>query len=253
MTIDFKSFTDELMNISNVLKDYLQEVRRRNPSVSESALSKKMNIPVTTFNRLINGYSKPSTVTMLKLMQFIPELSASLPEEVAKVLKVTLQKKNSKYAGKDVEILLYDKNNFFCWVLASSDRGVTKEDIMYLLGYSGIKALDLLEKEGVLLKNKENYYQLTEPNKNIVLSLSLIKNHVISLMEQYNCNNIDNNYIHYLVNTLNEEGVRKVMKVHQETHRKVQEIMGDSRFAGDIPLFSLACSDLLADSTGGMQ
>ena len=65
-----------------------------------------MDIPPTTFNKLLNGYSKPSVNTTLKLSQFIPELKKSLPEEVLQMLKLTMNKEDFESMGKALATFL---------------------------------------------------------------------------------------------------------------------------------------------------
>jgi len=97
--------------ISEILREFLIEERQKNPAINETAISKKIGIPPTTFNRLLNGYSKKASLsTIIKLIQFIPELKKNLPEEVVKVFEVTMEKKTSEYmGGQMLETLLYDK------------------------------------------------------------------------------------------------------------------------------------------------
>ena len=59
---------------SEILMAYLAEEQNKNPSTSETAISKKMNIPPTMFNWLANGHSKPTAKTLSKLLVFIPQL-----------------------------------------------------------------------------------------------------------------------------------------------------------------------------------
>ena len=66
---------------SEILRAYLAEEQNKNPSTSETAISKKMNILPTTLNRLANGHSKPPAKTLSKLLVFIPQLKKSLPHE----------------------------------------------------------------------------------------------------------------------------------------------------------------------------
>ena len=235
-------------NMSNILREYLLSEQKKNPSLNETILSKKMDIPPTTFNRLINGYSKPNIITMLKLIQFIPELRESLPPEINTLLTVSLKKrKNDEYIGTEIEALLYDKNNFICWSLASLGKGVTKEKIKEILGDSGVNSLEFLEKKQIISKSEELYYKATEKHKKIVLSFQLLKSHVQFLTEQYKLHNIDNNYIHYLISNLSKKGVKEVMKVHLEAHKKVQDIMDTEEYKGNISVFSVSCSDILSD------
>ncbi|MCZ0932158.1 MAG: hypothetical protein OXJ52_03285 [Oligoflexia bacterium] len=47
-----------------------QKEKQKNPYINEASISKKMDIPPTTFNRLVNGRSKPAVQTLLKLSRF---------------------------------------------------------------------------------------------------------------------------------------------------------------------------------------
>ena len=69
-----------------------------------------MGVPSSTFNRLLNGNSNPSLDTILKLSHFIPELKELLPEKIAILLKITLERKNTEYITQSLETLLYDKD-----------------------------------------------------------------------------------------------------------------------------------------------
>jgi len=233
-------------DFSEILREHLFEERRKNPLANETTISKKMNIPPTTFNRLLNGYSKPSVNTILKLSRFIPELKKSLPKEVMNMFEVTLAGQSLQYIGHVLESLLSDKNLFLCWVLAFSKKGITEEEIKESFGQPGISALKTLEKENIISKDESGCYRVIEKNKSAIFSFRLIKAHLIFLAEQYNPDNSRNNYIHYWVESLSREGREKVMRAHQEFHRVIRKIMEDERNKGDLPVFSIACGDMLS-------
>ena len=232
---------------SEVLRDYILEERKKNPSANGISISKKMNIPPTTFNRLLNGHSKPSANTLSKLLQFIPELKKSLPDEISKILKVTLERENKQYVEEALETILSDKYAFFCWALAFSEKGITEKAIRENFGRQGLRSLKVLVEKNMLSKDKYNIYKVTEKDKDTILSFRLIKAHLIFLVEQYRPHNLKRNYIHYWVEFLNEKGFKKLMEAHQEFHRTVGKIMDDKDNQGDIPVFSTGCSDMLLE------
>ena len=129
-------------NLSEILRDYVSEQRQKNPFVNETTISKKMDIPPTTFNRLVNGHSKPSSKTLSKLLQFIPELRNSLPKEISQILQVTLERENKEHIEETLEILLSDKYLFLCWVLSFSETGTTEEEVIKSFGQQGRIALE---------------------------------------------------------------------------------------------------------------
>ena len=231
---------------SEILREYLVEERQKNPAINGTAISKKMDIPPTTFNRLLNGHSKPSAGTLSKLLQYIPELKKALPKEISRILKVTLERENKQYIEEAVETILSDKYTFFCWVLAFSDKGITEKEIRDNFGRQGLTALKTLVEKDILSKGENNIYTVTEKDKDTILSFRLIKAHLMFLTELYKPNNLSKNYIHYWVEFLNDKGYKKLLEAHREFHRKIGQIMDDKDNQGDIPAFSVACSDFFS-------
>ena len=234
-------------NFAKILRDYLEEEQKKNPFANETTLAKKMDIPPTTFNRLLNGYSKPSVNTALKLSQFIPELKKSLPEEVLQMLKATMNEEDFKSMGKALATFLSEKHFFLCWILAFSNKGITEEEIEDHFGKEGIRALKTLEQNGLLLQEEDSHYRVNTEGeyKGTGLSFKLIKTHLIFLAKQYKPDNSKNNYIQYWVESLNEKGQQELLKVHHEFHKRVRKIMNNKNNRGNIPIFSIACSDSL--------
>ncbi len=232
--------------IAEILREFLIEERQKNPSINETAISKKIDIPPTTFNRLLNGYSKKASLTtIIKLIQFIPELKKNLPEEVVKMFEVTMEKKTSEYMGQMLEALLSDKYLFICWALAFSKKGITEDEIRESFGEHGLLALETLEKKNIVAKNERGSYRIRELDKKITFSFQLIKAHLIFLAEEYKPGNLQTNYIQYRVDYLNEKGRDQLMQAHKEFHRKTQRIMSDKENKGDTPYFSAGFSDAL--------
>ena len=230
-----------------VLRDYVLEEKQKNPSVNETAIAKQMAIPPTTFNRLVNGHSKPAVSTLLKLSQFIPELKTLLPEEMMKIFKVTLEKEDLEYVGETLEALLSDKNIFLCWLLAFSDKGITVDEIRNHFGYMGVRAIKILEGKKII-ENEGGHYKVKEKNKYVIFSFRLIKAHFLFLAEQYNSDNIKSNYICYEMGFVNKEGKKELIQAHRNFHKKIQKIINDEKNKGDEPAFSISCSDSLLGS-----
>ena len=233
---------------SEILRNYLIKEQKKNPSINGTIVSKRMGVPPATFNRLLNGNSSPSLNTILKLSQFIPELKEQLPETAAKLLKVTLERKDAEYINQISEILLYDKDIFLCWLLAFSPEGVTLPKVRECLGQKGINAIKTLEENKIVSKCDNGHYKLTEAKKDTILSFRLIKAHCTFLIEQYKPDSLNKNYIHYWADFLNDEGRRKIMKIHQETHRKIVKVMEDENYKGNTLVFSISCSDTLTET-----
>ena len=232
-------------DFSENLRDYVSKEKQNNPYINETALSKKMGIPPTTFNRLINGHSKPTAKTLSKLLNFIPELKSSLPKEISQILEVSLEREQRTYVEDTLAVLLSDKYIFLCWSMAFSDEGVKREEIEKYFGWKGLSALSALLEKDILIKDDKDFYKIKDKDKNTIFSFRLLKAHLLFLAEQYKPDNLKNNYIHYWVGFLNTQGEKKLMKAHQDFHRVVRGIMEDEENKGNRPIFSIACSDWL--------
>ena len=129
--------------------------------------------------------------------------------------------------------------------MAFSEQGATRKEIEKNFGWKGLLALKKLVSKKILSEDKKGFYKVIEGNKDAILSFRLLKAHLMFLAEQYKPDNIRNNYIHYWVEFLDEESRRKLTKAHREFHRTVRSIMENNKGKGDIPVFSIACSDSL--------
>ncbi len=230
-----------------ILRDFVLEQKQKNPAVNETVISKKMDIPPTTFNRLVNGHSQPSSKTLSKLLPFIPELKNSLPKAISQILQVTLERENREYIEETLETLLFDKYCFLCWALSFSEKGITKEEVMKSFGQQGCAALETLVKKNIVSSNGNNAYKVKENNKDTVLSFHLIKAHLMFLAEQYKPNNPSSNYIHYWVESVSKKAKKELLQAHRDFHRAVRKIMDSDESKGDELVFSVACSDSLLE------
>ena len=241
-------------NFKNTIRDYLSDKKKINPRINEAWISRKAGIAPTTFNRILNGHSKPNITNFFKLLQVIPNLKNSLPKEVTQVLEVTLEAQEnigSQFVDNTMETLLQDKYCFFCWALSFSDKGISVEEMRDNFGLKGVTALRKLLDKKVIEKTESDRYRVIDKNQDTALSFQLIKAHLMFLIEQYKLDAVENSYVHYSMNFLNKEGKRKLMKLHCDLHKQVRSLMEDEKNKGDIPVFSLSCADHLLESEKG--
>ena len=225
---------------SDILKDYVLERKKRNPNISGSQIAKNLGISHATFYRMLNYNAYPSVKNLLKLCKSVPKLKSLVTEEM---LEVTRESKTGKYMGEELESLISKKHLFIAYALALSAHGVTKEEILYCLGYEGMRALKVLIKRNFVIKKEDSRYRAVEMDKGIVLSFEVLKKHIQVLAGEYKLDNVANNYIYYKMETLNKEGIKELVQVHKETHRKVQQIMEKEKYKGDVPIFSVGFFD----------
>ncbi len=234
-------------NFQEILRNYVSDRKKKNPSTSENSLSREFGVSSTTFNRLLNGYSEPSLETILKISRFVPEVEKFIPRDL-RPMQVATQRRNFNPLEESVETLLYDKYSYLCWVLSFSEKGITEKEVQTHFGELALDGLKSLEENKIIKKNEKGYYKVIDRSKDTILSFKLIKNHLMFLVEQYKPSDSNKNYVHCWTEFLNEKGMKKVMYLHQEMHRKIQEVLDDDECKGDIPVFSIGCSDRIGTS-----
>ena len=130
-------------------------------------------------------------------------------------------------------------------MLAFLNKGIKADDIKDQFGKEGLKALGILEKQAVIVKDSKGYYKVRDKSRHAIFSFELIKSHFLFLAKKYNAENIRSNYISYEVESLNEEGKKELIETQREFHKRIQKIMNDEKNKGDEPVFSITCSDSL--------
>ena len=228
-------------NISDILKDYVSQRKKVNPHISKSQIAQTLGISQPTLHRMLNYNAHPNVHNLLKLCKSVPKLKSLVTE---KILEVTRESKTGKYMGEELESLISKKHLFIAYALALSSHGVTEEEIFYCLGHEGVKALEDLREENVVIKKDDNRYRATE-DKGIVLSFEVLKKHIKIWAEEYKPKNFENNYIFHQMETLNDEGRRELYQIYKDAHRKVQRLMEDEKYKGDIPMFAVGFVDML--------
>lgn len=234
MEIDIRQF-------SEILKEYVTEKQKVNPTLSESQIAHKMGIHPSTLNRMMNYRVHPSFKSISTLCEFIPKMRKFIKNTVA---DVNSESETSEYVGDELENLLENEHLFITYALAISCRGVTEDEIIYCIGHTGQKALLTLVNKGFVKKAEDNRYRATNVNKGIVLSFEILKKHVLVLAEKYKPNNFGNNYVYYKTETLNKAGFKELQKIYKEAHRKVQRLMEKEEYQGNIPTFAVGFCDM---------
>ena len=230
---------------ATILKDYVSERKKFNPTISESRIAHNLGVSQATFHRMLNYNTYPSVRNLLKLCKSIPKLKILVSDDMLTEMR------GKKYMGKELESLLFRRSLFITYALALSTHGVTEAEILYCIGYKGKKALKTLLEKGFVEKTEDEIYRATEQEKNIDLSFSVLKRHLKILVGKLKQSDTDNNYICYKTETLNKTGIQKLNEALKEAHIKIKTIMENKKHKGGIPAFAALFSDIffLSDST----
>ena len=215
--------------------------RKINPKISESQIARNLEVSNTTFYRMLNYHTYPSVKNLLKLCKFIPKLKTLVTEEILEVIR---ESKNGQYMGIELENLLCRKSLFITYALALSAHGVTKEEVIFCIGYEGKHALNILMGKGFITKTEDDIYKAIKTDKGIILPFEILKKHLKILLSNYKPDNVANNYIFYKMESLNKRSLKKLYEIYRETHRKIQELMKQKEYKGDMQIFSAGFFDM---------
>ena len=240
----------KISKFSSILKEYVFERRKVNPNISESQIARNLGVSKATFYRIVNYHTYPSVQNLLKLCKSIPKLKTLVIDGALEVIKAS---KTEKYMGKELENLLRRKNLFITYALTLSSHGVTDEEIIYCIGHKGEQALKILMTGGFIIKTKDNRYKAARADKGTIQSFEILKKHLKILAANYSPDNMANNYGYYKIESLNAKGLQKLYEIHEETHRKVQKLMGQKEYKGDMPIFSAGFFDMFFIKASGRK
>ena len=179
MEIDIRQF-------SEILREYIAEKQKINPTLSESQIAHRIGIPSSTFNRMMNCQTYPNIKNLGKLCESIPKMRNFVKNNVA---NINSESKTSEYVGDELENLLADEHIFITYALAISFRGITENEIIYCIGHHGQKALQTLINKGFVKKTNDGRYRAIDIKKGIVLSFDVLKKHISILAEKYKPDN----------------------------------------------------------------
>ena len=224
---------------STILKDYVSERKKFNPTISESRIAHNLGISQPTFHRMLNYNTYPSVRNLLKLCKSIPRVKFLVSDDIL------TEAGEKQYEEKGLESLLFRRSFFITYTLALSAHGVTEAEILYCMGHKGKKALKTLLERGFVKKVEDKIYRATEQEKNINLSFSVLKRHIKILVGKLKPSDTANNYICYKTETLNKAGIQKLNEALKEAHAKIKNIMEKKEHKGDIPAFAALFSDIL--------
>lgn len=228
-----------------ILKDYVSERKKFNPTISESRIAHNLGISQATFHRMLNYNTYPSVRNLFKLFKSVPKLKILVLDDI---LTGTSEK---QYKEQELESLLFRRSLFITYALALSAHGVTEAEILYCIGHKGKKALKTLLEKDFVKKTEDEIYRATEQKKDIDLSFPVLKRHIKILVGKLKPRNTTSNYICYKTETLNRIGIQNLNKALKEAHTTIKNIMEKKEHKGDIPSFAALFSDIffLSDST----
>ena len=226
----------------------LQDLKKKFPTYSESQIAEQIKISRATLNRYYNESSKPSLDNYLKVI--VASGNHNLVQESMglfdDVLKVALTEEKKEIASSELEALFENRDVFVVYMMASNSYGVTRAQILDVLGNAGIEALNILLKKELALE-EEGRICLKQREAVVLRSFGSIKYHLDTYSKFYKTEHVGKkrNYAHSMTDGLNEEGIHALQNAHKAFHAEAQKILRDDKYKGLTPVFSVAYCDSL--------
>ena len=248
---------------TGIIEKCLRDLQGRFPNLSQGQIADKLSIPRSTLNRLVNEGKKPQLDTLIKivvgsdnsnlLQRAVSSLDNELGDSLRKIFEVSYSDKGTSHPSEELEKLLDDGDLLIVYLLTSLDNGTTREQVIEVLGNTGIELLNLLLKRN-LVREESGKFNLIQKTR-LIRSFESLKRHISTYAKHYKPSHVgkNRNYIQTTMDGLNEEGLKAIQEAHKELHRRTTEIFSNPKFKGDIPSFSVAFCDTFTSVTNKQE
>ncbi|MCB0411111.1 MAG: hypothetical protein KDD22_01210 [Bdellovibrionales bacterium] len=245
-----------VLQLAKILNQHLE----KNPHLTLNGVSKRCRVSEPTLRRIVKSQIKtlPNATTALDILTYISrtddisEIIKTYPGPIAEFLKESFsalieEGSNTQYSSRLNEILS-DPSKFLIYSLASGRRGVDEDTVKRLFGCSGVSKLEEMVLEKALFKKGEAFYA---ESGNISMDHRLFKSTFKATADFIKPEKLvaaqGNNVFGNLIESVNLNAYKELVKIQQKALRKCVQILNDSNSQGDIPVFVLGAVDTLSD------
>jgi len=244
---------ESLETWDQILAKCLNDLKTRYTRYNESQIADEVGIARATFNRIANSKKLPRLSNIIKLLigsgnsSILEQAMALHDKELAPLLKTTMaisfEQENKIVFDEMLEKLFEDRDVFVTYMMASTNDGVSKQNLINVLGNVGLEAVSVLLDKNVIYEI-DGVYKTTS-NAMVVRSFDSVKKHLSTYARFYKTEHVGMNwnYVHSYSNGRNLEGVAKIRDIHRRYHKEIQEAFNDKSLEGDIPYFSVGFCD----------
>lgn len=258
--------SDHVAELGCFLKDCIQKIKEKSPHLSSNAISTKLRIATSTFNRIENlEVKKPTLDHALKIVRaacgdgevkkFIEKF---YPNMLSNFLKVYSENSNIPFVKLEAESYFEDPGTYELMMMATTAFGITREKTSIEFGNRGLKALDKLLEKGILIEingvisNSENINASQETIQKLLLNLVGIS---------YDLDGLDaekRNWLSVQYESVNKEKVLPIAsEIIHEANKKLRYAFTDPKNKGQDIIWAGMVVDFLPttkdDSRGVIQ
>lgn len=238
---------------SESIRECLDRFKQRYPRLSEGQIARKIGLPQSTLNRIVNDPAKPRLDTVIKIVlntgngdklsDVLNDYDNRLGDKIKNAIAAADRADNINVTPAEVEEILNDPDLFVAHLLCQSQNGITKGVLVGVLGTNGLEAVDKLIGHGLVERRNDRYFSTKVGH--VVRSFDHIKRHLSTYAKFYKPSHVgrDRNYVHSHTDFLTKEAIAKLQEAHREFSSKVIDILDDKRNQGDLPVFSVGFMD----------
>lgn len=153
--------TNHVEELGNFLKSCISKIKERSPHLSSNAISSKLRITSSTFNRIENlEVKKPTFDHAIKIVRaacdekeiknFIEKYYPSMLSNFSKIYK---ENSDVPFVKLEAESYFEDPATFELMMMATTSNGITRETAAREFGNRGLRTLEKLIDNGILIEN----------------------------------------------------------------------------------------------------
>lgn len=244
--------------VNSELGELIRAYLEKHPKLTINALAQRAGVPGTTLRRLIHDENKSEVAphTVLQLVSYlykekrISKILECVTGEIGELLRrsfdqfIFSEKVEHKLSSDHNEIFK-DELNYIIYKLAANKFGTSRKELEPIIGFVGVKKLEVLLASGVVREETDGRIHAIEKNFSLDLKLAHQLSH--ALIDFYKPEKVQDghNLFYSLSEGLNEDGIKKVKEIEKEAVKKVFEVMNNEKYQGLIPYFSIVLSDTI--------
>jgi len=149
-------------DLKEMLKASIQIIKKKKSNLSSNAIANKLDISTSTFGRIINGEVRKPDVkhTFTIISEAYNEVVAKkvtehfYPEVMANFDTIYKGNKDVPFIDGDAEQYFRDPATYELMLMATSEAGITRDKVKEEFGNKGIKVLEELLENEVLIDNE---------------------------------------------------------------------------------------------------
>lgn len=249
------TYAQEQASLAGVLRERILDYKKARPNLSSQQIATKFGMSSSTFNRIENlDIKTPTFDQVIKVFNgtgcrgdLLAYLKGNYPEIAQAYLGHYPQSESgASIVSNDIKKYLVDPSTSKLMILAFSKCGLCRDQVKEEFGNDGIRSLDFLIDQGVLVKKGERYFPR---EKGTILSQKDTKYLCEHTLKQcYDLRGLEEeraaNYMTFQSESIDiDKAYPLIIGLLKEVNQRVREIFNNSEFEGDDTVFVSLVSD----------